>query len=234
MRFKSLLLTAVILSLSGARAQAQTIVHDPTSYAKLIEQAKTALDHLKSLQTQVQQGATLLDSLNQGTGAGALAQVLGSPEVRASLPDLDAFVAAARGDLSGLGALGAATQALRDEHRLLPAQAADLADPDLEATGVRAARDLALAQSVSKAAAARGEGLEALVGALDGATTARAVLDLQTRLAGEQALLANDQIRLNSLAMAQDAEARLQVQRERERATAARAARMAFYRRGFK
>ena len=46
-------------------------------------------------------------------------------------------------------------------------------------------------------------------------------------------MIANDQMRLQGLAMAQAAEARLQTQRERERMLAAREARMASYQRGF-
>lgn len=58
-------------------------------------------------------------------------------------------------------------------------------------------------------------------------------MDLQARIAAEQAMSLNDQMRLQGLAMAQDAEARLQQQRDRERAEAARQARMQRYRSGF-
>ena len=47
---------ALTLGLVATTAQAAMIVYDPTSYAKLIEQAKTALDQLNQLKTQVQQG----------------------------------------------------------------------------------------------------------------------------------------------------------------------------------
>ena len=58
-------------------------------------------------------------------------------------------------------------------------------------------------------------------------------MDLQARATTEQAMIANDQMRLQGIAMAQAAEDRLQAQRERERMLAARDARMAGYRQGF-
>jgi type IV secretion system protein VirB5 len=49
----------------------------------------------------------------------------------------------------------------------------------------------------------------------------------------EQAMIANDQMRLQGLAMSQAAEARLEEQRQRERSQAAREARMKAYRQAF-
>lgn len=75
---RPLLLTAILIGLAPA-AQAQTIVHDPTSYAKLLEQARTSLEQLQRLQTQVEQGQTLLKSLNEASNLGGLAAALESP-----------------------------------------------------------------------------------------------------------------------------------------------------------
>jgi type IV secretion system protein VirB5 len=93
---------------------------------------------------------------------------------------------------------------------------------------------LALGHATVKAGADRLRGLQDLLAALDTAPNARAVLDLQTRVAVEEAMSLNDQMRLQGLAMAQDAESRLQVQRDRERASAARQARMQRYQAGFR
>jgi type IV secretion system protein VirB5 len=90
-----------------------------------------------------------------------------------------------------------------------------------------------LSQSVTDTGAQRLEGLKDLQAAIDTAPNARAVMDLQARATTEQAMIANDQMRLQGIAMAQAAEDRLQAQRDRERMLAARDARMATYRRGF-
>lgn len=77
------------------------------------------------------------------------------------------------------------------------------------------------------------DGLAEIASALDTATNARAVMDIQARLAAEQAMIANDQMRLQGLAMAQAAEERLQTQRDHERSRTAADARLALYREAF-
>lgn len=230
---KPLLPLAVTLALMGSPAAAQLVVHDPTNYASLIRQAQTALDQLNELKAQVGEAKRLYDGFNTASGVNGLAKILDAPQLRGFVPDLDAYVAAAKGDLAALGDLGRAAASLRDGQRLYTARADDARGQDLERSGDRAARDLALGQHTARIGAERLAGLEELTAALDTAPNARAVLDLQARLAAEQALAVNDQLRLQGLAMAQDAEARLQAQRERERAAAAADARLQLFRAGF-
>lgn len=230
------LIGAVLLS-SAPAVQAQHIVHDPTAYARLVEDARTALQQLRALQAQVEQGQALFDSLNAISDVNALASVLGLPEVRNPLPDLRALRAAADGDLTALGDLADRAAAIRRETRLYtpPSGDADTYYRDsLERSGARTARDLAIGEAVSQASDQRLEGLESLRRALDAAPNARAVMDLEARLAAEQALIQNEQLRLQGLALTQAAEARLEEQRAREQAEAARTARQAVYERAFR
>lgn len=224
---------ASALLLYGPGAQAAMIVHDPTSYAKLIAQAQTALNQLDQLKSQVQQGRDLFDSLNKGSVVSAIAPQLGLPSLRDVVPGFQAFSAAAKGDLKALGAIGVRADEIRASARLYSAPPGDRAGADLEAAGDRIARDLAVGEAVASAGAERLEGLKALQRAIDVAPNARAVLDLQARAQTEQAMIANDQMRLQALAMAQAAEDRLETQRARERMTSSRQARMALYRSGF-
>lgn len=231
-------LVLVFAAAPGARAQ--QIVHDPTSYAKMVEEARTALQQLQALQAQVEQSRQLFDSLNDLSDVNALAGALGLPEVRNPLPDLAALRAAADGDLSALGRLAERADAIRAEHRLYTPPSGDLPAAEawyrdsLERAGARGARDLAVGEAIGEAADQRLEGLETLRRALDTAPNARAVMDLEARLAAEQALIQNEQVRLQGLALTRDAEARLEEQRARERAEAARAARLDAYERAFR
>lgn len=232
---------ALVLVLAAAPgARAQQIVHDPTSYAKMVEEARTALQQLQALQAQVEQGRQLFDSLNDLSDVNALAGALGLPEVRNPLPDLAALRAAADGDLSALGRLAERADAIRADHRLYTPPSGDLPAAEawyrdsLERAGARGARDLAVGEAIGEAADQRLEGLETLRRALDTAPNARAVMDLEARLAAEQALIQNEQVRLQGLALTRDAEARLEEQRARERAEAARAARLDAYERAFR
>lgn len=221
------------LALTAPAAHAQMAVYDATSYAKLIQQAQTALNQLHQAETQVQQGEQLLQSLNQASNIGAVAQSLEAPALRQLLPGVPQLMAAAQGDLAGLGAIGTQAAAIRSANRLYAPPAADPLAADLEAAGMRAARDMALGQAVATGGQQRLTGLQSLEQSIDTAPNARAVLDLQARAAAEQAMIANDQMRLQGLAMTQAADDRLQAQRDRERAAAARDARMVLFRQTF-
>ena len=174
---------AIVIGLGATTANAAMIVYDPTSYAKLIEQARTALDQLNELKAQVQQGEQLLTSLNDASVVSRIASELNIPGLRDFLPDVAALSAAANGDLDALGAIGRRADEIRAANRLYTPTDGDEAGADLEAAGQRAARDLALGEVVSTAGADRLEGLKTLQAAIDTAPTARAVLDLQARAA---------------------------------------------------
>lgn len=223
---------AVVWFVAGP-AGAQQIVHDPMNYASLIQQAQTAISQLQQLQQQVNQAQRLYDGFNTASHVGTLATVLDNPAVRAVLPDIAAYTAAAKGDFSGLQQMGQQAAQIRQANRLYTPPVGDPAGQDLEAAGDRAARDLALGQSTATAGAQRLTGLQTLASAIDAAPDARAVMDLQARLAAEHAMTANDQLRLQGLAMAQGAEDRLQTQRDRERAAAASDARLKLFQAGF-
>lgn len=230
---------AALALATAPTARAQQIVHDPRALAQMIEEAGTTLDQLKALQTQVEQGQRLFDSLNDLSDVNALAGELGLPTVRNPLPDMRSLRAAANGDLGALGDLADRADAIRRDTRLYTPPTGALSPADayyrdsLERAGARTARDLAVGEAVAGAADRRLEGLETLRSALDTAPNARAVMDLEARLAAEQALIQNEQVRLQGLALTQAAEARLEEQRARERAEAARTARMSVYERAF-
>jgi type IV secretion system protein VirB5 len=233
MRRTLLLAAASLAALAAPPAYAQMAVYDASSYAKLIQQAQTALSQLHQAETQVQQGEQLLQSLNQASNVGGIAQSLETSALRQLLPGVPALMAAAQGDLTGLGAIGTQTAAIRNANRLYNPPAGDPLAADLEAAGMRAARDMALGQAVATGGQQRLAGLQTLQHSIDTAPNARAVLDLQARALTEQAMTANDQMRLQGLAMTQAADDRLQAQRDRERVAAANAARLALYRSGF-
>ncbi len=215
-------------------ANAQQIVYDPTSFAQMVKDARTAMEQLESLKAQVQQGQALFASLNDLSDVNAIAERLGLPEIRNPLPDIATLRSAADGDLSALGALADRADAIRRETRVYTPETASASTDALERSGALTARDLAIGETVDRVATERLEGLEILRRALDTAPNARAVLDLNARLAAEQAIIQNEQMRLQGLALTQAAEARLEDQRARERSAAERASRMDVYRQAFR
>lgn len=224
-------LSATVLAVAGvaaATAPAAMIVHDPTSYVQLVQQAQTALDQLESLRTQVDQGRRLVETLDQASNIGDIAGVLEQGPWRSSLPDTDIFQAH-RTTLDDLGALTERTRRLREDQRVFAPDPTNTHDQRLEAAGVRAARDMALAETLNSALAQRDTALSSMDQALASAPSARAVLDLQAQTALEQTRLANDQLRLQALQLAQAAETRAIEQAEEERVALARRRRMAAY-----
>jgi type IV secretion system protein VirB5 len=211
MRRSILPIAVALAAMTAVPAHAQQVVYDPTSFAQMVKDARTAIEQLDSLKAQVQQGEELFASLNDLSNVNAIAERLGLPEIRNPLPDMATLRSAADGDLSA------------------PSAAAEA----LERAGARTARDLAIGEAVDRSATDRLEGLETLRRALDTAPNARAVMDLNARLAAEQALIQNEQIRLQGLALTQAAEARLEDQRARERIAAERSVRMDAYRQAF-
>ncbi len=233
MRRSILSIAVALAAITAVPAHAQQIVYDPTSFAQMVKDARTAIEQLDRLKAQVQQGEELFASLNDLSNVNAIAERLGLPEIRNPLPDMATLRSAADGDLSALGELAERADAIRRETRIYTPGAPSAAADALERSGARTARDLAIGETVDRAATDRLEGLETLRRALDTAPNARAVMDLNARLAAEQALIQNEQVRLQGLALTQAAEARLEDQRARERIAAERSARMDAYRQVF-
>jgi type IV secretion system protein VirB5 len=233
MRRSILSIAVALAAMTAVPAHAQQVVYDPTSFAQMVKDARTAIEQLDSLKAQVQQGEELFASLNELSNVNAIADWLGLPEIRNPLPDMATLRSAANGDLSALGDLAERADAIRRETRVYTPDAPSAAADALERSGARTARDLAIGEAVDRSATDRLEGLETLRRALDTAPNARAVMDLNARLAAEQALIQNEQIRLQGLALTQAAEARLEDQRARERIAAERSVRMDAYRQAF-
>lgn len=232
---RSILLTATALLVAAAAApsRAEMVVTDPGAYAKMLDQIREAQAQLSQLQEQVRQGTELIgqgqrlyDSLNQISNVNSIGGLLNTPAVRTLLPaefsDARRLMSA---DLNDLGSLTGRATAIRDANRIYsPGAAEGLSEAEkyyretLERAGVRAARDMAVGERVSQTADQRLQGLEQLREALSTAPNARAVLDLQARIDAEAAMIQNDQMRLQGVAIMQAADERLETQRQREAA----------------
>jgi type IV secretion system protein VirB5 len=232
-----------MLMLSGAgAAHAQMAVFDGTTYAQVLKDAQTGLNQLQQLERQVQQGeqlvtqsSQLLTSLNQISNVNGLATVLEQPTLRGFLPDANTYVGATSGtgNLTTLGVIGQAAQVIRTANQVFTPSAGSTFGTTLTASGNQAALNLATGQAIVQAGASRLTGLQQLEAGLNTAANARAVLDLQARLQAEEAMIANDQMRIQGLAMTQAAQAQVQTQRAQEQAAAASQARLAIYQSAF-
>ncbi len=238
---------AALMLTAAAPASAQMTVTDPGAYVRMLRQLNEARAQLQELQTQVRQGTELIsqgqrlyDDFNKLTNVNSLAGVLNNPALRRHLPaEVQDTSRLLNGTLSDLGSIGTRASSIRDANRLFTPVTSGLSTVEqyyqdsLVKSGDRAARDIALGESAYRTAAQRQAGLDELRMALSNARTAKEVMDLQARIDAEQALIANDQMQLQGLAMMQDAERRLAEQRDREARAAMYRQTMDDYRAGF-
>ncbi|HQR53648.1 MAG TPA: type IV secretion system protein, partial [Burkholderiales bacterium] len=154
------------------------------------------------------------------TGRRGMEQLL-SGVTRNYLPaDWAALEATLRGAQANYAALSAEIQAaIRDVTVLTPAQTARMSPEQVEQLEA-ARRSVALLQATSRealqASSQRFASLQGLIDAIPTAIDAKAVLDLQARIAAEQAMLQNEHTKLMVLNQAAEAEQRAQEQRARE------------------
>jgi len=172
---------------------------------------------LQVLQDQLAQAQQQFESL---TGRRGMEQLLSGVSRNYLPPDWASLEATLRGGQASYSAMTAQMQtALRDVTVLTPEQTARLAPEQLEQ--LEAARgSVALLQATSREAlqtsSQRFASLQRLIDAIPTATDAKAVLDLQARIAAEQAMLQNEHTKLMVLHQAAEAEQRAQEQRARE------------------
>lgn len=244
MRARLLGAAAAVLSLTAAAPAGAIgfgeIVSDPGAYVRFATELEELQRHYAELQKQVAQGKQLYDDFNKLTDVNSLAPRLNSPGLRRYLPDeVQDTSRLLNGGLADLGSIGSRATAIRDANRIFTPTTSGLSPAEqyyqdaLVKSGDRAARDIALGESAYRTAAERQAGLDELRLALNNAKTAKEVMDLQARIAAEQALINNDQMQLQGLAMMQDAERRLAEQRDREQRAVKYRQVMESYRAGF-
>jgi type IV secretion system protein VirB5 len=196
----------LILTAAGP-ASAQMAVFDAANYGKLLQQAETELQQLKQLQSQLTQAQALYQSLNKPSNIASIATSL--TQVPSPLgANVQGFANVGAGDFSSLGAASArATQIRQASSTYTPAPTTSTVqsfyDHALASSGNRAAAGQAVGEQAYAIADQRAQGLATLRDAIPAAEDARAVADLQARIAVEAAMIANDQMRLQALQMLQ-------------------------------
>ncbi|MFD2427253.1 type IV secretion system protein [Sphingobium scionense] len=210
----------------GDPAAAQGIpVYDQSGFAQALATVKNTLSMIEQGKQQISEAQALFGSLNKLTDVNGIATSLSQDAVRRWLPPEARDIAVLMNEgPEGLGAIGNRATTIRDVGRVnLPTlavgapQASFDARGRLDTMGNEAARDAALAETAYDVTQKRTDGLEELRGALDGATDAKDVLDIQARIGVETAHIQNDAMQLQAVAMRQAVGERLRAQQESER-----------------
>ena len=200
------------------------IVFDPSVFARQFEQltelkkqVDTLTSQLKVAQDQLNQAKQLYDSFNKRTNANDIGALLNTPQFRKVLPqqfsDIEKLVAG-----QGSGNFANSINQYLNQNRAYAGNSGNsYYQSELDRIARQTGAKHSMGQAVYDTASQRIDALEELRARISSATDAKEVLDLSARLQAEQALLQNDVLRMQGLAMIQQARVDMDGQREREK-----------------
>jgi len=205
----------VALAAFASPAAAQGIpVFDTSTYVQALTQVQNTVKMIDQGKQQIQQAQDSFNSLSKLTNVNSIAPQLLNSQVRNILPNttIDASTLLS-GDLSKLGSLGTLASSIQSRYALSSSGSdADAAYSQAlkDATGSSATM-AALGENTLTISQTRMQGLDQLRSQLDYAKDPKDVMDLQARIAVEQAQLQNDNLKLQAIQMAQAGEGNLAI-----------------------
>jgi len=221
-RFAMSVVLIGLLALGGVRpAQAQFAVIDVASLAQLVQEYQTLQQELSTAQSQLSQAQSAYAAITGPRGMQYLLSGTNWNYLPTSLAQLSQVLG---GSSTAYGALATSISSLVTSHAILtPAQVAALSA--IEQTDLTTARqNPALLQATASTALSnssnRFASLQQLITALGSAADEKASLDLTARITAEQAMLQNDQTKLEGLYQVAQAQEWSRLQQARERAIA--------------
>lgn len=207
-------ISALAMMVAGtAPASAQWTVFDPSNYAQALNQVRQLQQQYQAMQQQLQTAQTTLDSVKHlpDQAVKELGQQLNVPQFRNALPNGP--------DVSNMltgQQLGAQAQQYLQQNRVYQPTGEDFGAKELGRNAQSIANSQSLASGLYNSATNRIEALRGLEGALATAPDAKAVADIQARIAAEQAYIQSQQVQAQALQMWQQAQTRNEGQRREE------------------
>jgi type IV secretion system protein VirB5 len=204
----------VALAAFASPAAAQGIpVFDTSTYVQALAQVQNTVKMIDQGKQQIQQAQDSFNSLSKLTNVNSIAPQLLNSQVRNLLPNttIDASTLLS-GDLSKLGSLGTLASQIQSRYTMNPSSSsssdAAYAQALKDATG-QAATTAALGENTLRVSQIRMQGLDQLREQLSSAKDPKDVMDLQARIAVEQAQLQNDALKMQAIRMSQEGQASL-------------------------
>ncbi len=211
-----------LVGILASPATAQ-VVFDPSVFARQLDQLVEMKKQVDSLTSQLQvardqlsEAKRLYDSVNKLTNANDIGALLNTPQFRKVLPqqfsEIEKLVAG-----QGGGSFANAVDQYLTQNRAYAGKGNSYYQSELDRIARETGAKHSLGQAVYDTASQRIDALEELRKRVSSASDAKEVLDLSARLQAEQALLQNDVLRMQGLAMIQQARGDMDAQREREK-----------------
>lgn len=200
-KFAKLTAAVALVLAAHSPAMAITTVFNPTLLLQAIQQTQAWAQQYQQMASQIRQ----LQQANAAmSGDRGMAGLLGNQNRSYLPPNWDQAMTTLSQSGTTYGQLAAVTRQIKEAQSVLSQQDASRMSPQmqqyLEQTRNLTASQQAIGQSAYNTAAQRVNTLQALTNALNGQTDPKAVMDLQARIASEQAALANDQAQLQAVA----------------------------------
>jgi len=214
-------LAAVVLLAGAPAAHAQWAVVDVGAIAQLVREVAVMESTLTTAQSELQQAEQTYRAMTGERGMASLLSGTTRNYLPTSSTELEALLDQGA---TPYGAVASAMQGTMAQHAVLtPAELASLpADEAAQLEGAR--RSVALLQAIAGDALSNASGrfadLQQLIDAISTASDQKASLDLETRISAEQAMLQNEQTKLQVLFEAMRAEMQIDGENERERIVA--------------
>lgn len=216
---RKIAMAIAISVLFAGTAHAQIPVTDAASIAEGVAQhAEDIAKWVEQREGMVQQLTQLQQQYTSMTGTRNLGAILNNPALKEYLPQewQQVYDKVRQGGYSGL--TGDAV-AIFNQNKVFDT-CAGITDGDskksCEAKAVKPAQDKANALAAIEAAKKRIGQIDGLMQQINTTTDPKAIAELNARIGAEQAMIQNEQTKLNLYAMASQAEDRLQEQRTRE------------------
>ncbi|MCC4621437.1 P-type DNA transfer protein VirB5 [Xanthomonas cassavae CFBP 4642] len=214
---KYALILAATLALSGTAFAGVpvTVIADVPAITNQIETMAKWKAQYDQMVSQINQMQKQYDAV---TGPRGLGQIMNNPALRDYLPsDWQKVYDSVR--TGGYNGLSGSAAAIYDANKVFDAcgrMAAGAQRTACEAAAVKPAQDKAFAGEAYAAAKSRLDQINSLMGQINQTQDPKAIAELQGRIASEQAMIANEQTKLQLFQMMAQADEKLQEQRQRE------------------
>lgn len=191
-------------------------VIDVAGLAQAVQQFEQMRSQLGVLNQQYQQAQQMYGSVNRLTSMGDIASVLQNPAVRRALPaDFGAAEQALMGN--GAGAFGSKADAIRGSNEVYSRDGAnDFYSQELRRSQGQNAGQQSVASAMYEASTKRLDGIDQLRAKIGETADAAEKTDLQNRIATESAAIQIDIVKMQALAMIQQAQIQTRDQRAQE------------------
>ncbi|WP_249040875.1 P-type DNA transfer protein VirB5 [Marilutibacter maris] len=211
----------VVLTVAGRSSMANAQI-PVTDTASITTRAAEHAENLAKYVEQITQLKSQLEQLEQQTtaltGSRNLGEVFNNPQLRDYLPQdwQGVYDSVKNGGYEGL--TGAAAGILRQNQVFDACASVKIAEQKrtCEASAAKSSQDMAFASGAYEAAQKRLDQIGQLMGQINQTTDPKAIAELQGRIASEQAMIANEQTKLQLYEMMADAQGRMLEQRQRE------------------